>query len=102
MDLYVCGVAGLVVTGLIIWMGIPTGVNFRPVKSVAAASVTGHGTNVIQMTRGLDGSDGAAGYIVIVIGILVTYSLAGLFGIAIAVTTMLRLRAWLSSMPSAR
>lgn len=91
MDLYVCGVAGLVVTGLIIWITeYYTGVNFRPVKSVAAASVTGHGTNVIQ---GLAVSMEATALpaLVIVIGILVTYSLAGLFGIAIAVTTMLAL-----------
>ncbi|HAC60472.1 MAG TPA: sodium-translocating pyrophosphatase, partial [Rhodobiaceae bacterium] len=91
MTLYYCGVVGLAVTGLIIWITeYYTGVNFRPVKSVAASSVTGHGTNVIQ---GLAVSMEATALpaLTIVVGILVTYSLAGLFGIAIAVTTMLAL-----------
>lgn len=91
MDLYICGVLGLVITGLIIWITeYYTGVNYRPVKSVAAASVTGHGTNVIQ---GLAVSMEATALpaLVIVAGILSTYSLAGLFGIAIAVSTMLAL-----------
>ena len=91
MSLYLCGVLGLAITGLIIWITeYYTGVNFRPVKSVAAASETGHGTNVIQ---GLAVSMEATALpaIVIVVGILATYSLAGLFGIAIAVTTMLAL-----------
>ncbi|MBA4208196.1 MAG: sodium-translocating pyrophosphatase [Parvibaculum sp.] len=91
MDLYLCGVAGLVVTGLIIWITeYYTGVNFRPVKSVAAASATGHGTNVIQgLAISMEAT--ALPALVIVVGILVTYGLAGLFGIAIAVTTMLAL-----------
>ena len=91
MDLYICGVLGLVITGLIIWITeYYTGVNYRPVKSVAAASVTGHGTNVIQ---GLAVSMEATALpaLVIVAGIIATYSLAGLFGIAIAVSTMLAL-----------
>ena len=91
MSLYLCGVLGLAITGLIIWITeYYTGVNFRPVKSVAAASETGHGTNVIQ---GLAVSMEATAMpaIVIVVGIIATYSLAGLFGIAIAVTTMLAL-----------
>jgi len=91
MKLYLCGVAGLVITGLIIWITeYYTGVNFRPVKSVAAASQTGHGTNVIQ---GLAVSMEATALpaLVIVIGIIVTYNLAGLLGIGIAVTTMLAL-----------
>ena len=91
MDLYICGVLGLVITGLIIWITeYYTGVNYRPVKSVAAASVTGHGTNVIQ---GLAVSMEATALpaVVIVAGIISTYSLAGLFGIAIAVSTMLAL-----------
>jgi K(+)-stimulated pyrophosphate-energized sodium pump len=93
MDLYICGVLGLVITGLIIWITeYYTGVNYRPVKSVAAASVTGHGTNVIQ---GLAVSMEATALpaLVIVAGIISTYSLAGLFGIAIAVSTMLALLA---------
>ncbi|MGK2739595.1 sodium-translocating pyrophosphatase [Tepidicaulis sp. LMO-SS28] len=91
LDLYICGIAGLVITGLIIWITeYYTGVNFRPVRSIAKASETGHGTNVIQ---GLAVSMEATALpaLVIVVGIIVTYSLAGLFGIAIAVTTMLAL-----------
>ena len=67
-----------------------TGTNFRPVQSIAKASVTGHGTNVIQglaVSLEVDGAAGA-GHLA---GIIVTYQLAGLFGIAIAVTTMLAL-----------
>ncbi len=91
MSLYLCGIAGLAVTGLIIWVTeYYTGTDYRPVKSVAAASVTGHGTNVIQ---GLAVSMEATALpaIIIIAGIIVTYSLAGLIGIAIAVTTMLAL-----------
>ena len=91
LDLYVCGFIGLVITGLIIWITeYYTGVTYRPVKSVAAASETGHGTNVIQ---GLAVSMEATALpaLVIVIGIISTFSLAGLFGIAIAVSTMLAL-----------
>jgi K(+)-stimulated pyrophosphate-energized sodium pump len=90
-SLFVCGIAGLAVTGFIIWITeYYTGTDFRPVKSIAAASVTGHGTNVIQgLAISLEAT--ALPAIVIIAGILVTYSLAGLFGIAIAVTTMLAL-----------
>jgi K(+)-stimulated pyrophosphate-energized sodium pump len=91
MDLYLCGVAGLIITGLIIWITeYYTGVDYRPVKSVAAASETGHGTNVIQ---GLAVSMEATALpaLVIVIGIIVTFNMAGLLGIAFAVTTMLAL-----------
>jgi len=91
MSLYICGVVGLVVTGLIIWITeYYTGTDFRPVKSIAAASVTGHGTNVIQgLAISMEAT--AAPAIVIIAGILITYALAGLFGIAVAVTTMLAL-----------
>jgi K(+)-stimulated pyrophosphate-energized sodium pump len=91
MSLFICGVAGLVVTALIIWITeYYTGTDFRPVKSIAAASVTGHGTNVIQgLAISLEST--AAPAMVIIAGILVTYGIAGLFGIAIAVTTMLAL-----------
>ncbi|SFN05627.1 MULTISPECIES: sodium-translocating pyrophosphatase [unclassified Bradyrhizobium] len=91
MALFQCGVVGLVVTALIIWITeYYTGTDYRPVKSIAQASVTGHGTNVIQ---GLAVSMEATALpaIVIIAGILVTYSLAGLFGIAIATATMLAL-----------
>ncbi len=90
-DLYLCGVTGLVITGLIIWVTeYYTGTNFRPVKSVAKSSTTGHGTNVIQgLAVSLEAT--ALPALIIVIGILLTNNLAGLFGIAIAVTTMLAL-----------
>ena len=91
MSLFLCGITGLVVTGLIIWITeYYTGTDFRPVKSIAAASVTGHGTNVIQgLAISMESTAGPA--LVIIAGILITYALAGLFGIAIAVTTMLAL-----------
>ncbi len=91
MTLYICGVVGLAVTALIIWITeYYTGTNFRPVKSIAAASVTGHGTNVIQgLAISMEAT--ALPAIVIIAGILITYGIAGLFGIAIAVTTMLAL-----------
>jgi K(+)-stimulated pyrophosphate-energized sodium pump len=90
-SLFICGVAGLVVTGLIVWITeYYTGTEFRPVKAIAAASVTGHGTNIIQgLAVSLEAT--ALPTIVIIAGILVTYGFAGLFGIAIAVTTMLAL-----------
>src|SRR5690348_11111374 len=89
--LYLCAIVGLVVTGLIIWITeYYTGTNFRPVKSIAAASVTGHGTNIIQgLAVSLEAT--AMPALVIIAGILVSYGLAGLFGIAIAVTSMLAL-----------
>jgi K(+)-stimulated pyrophosphate-energized sodium pump len=89
--LYLCAVVGLVVTGLIIWITeYYTGTEFRPVKSIAAASVTGHGTNIIQgLAISLEST--ALPALVIIAGILVAYGLAGLFGIAIAVTAMLAL-----------
>ncbi len=91
MDLFLCGVIGLVVTGLIVWITeYYTGVDYAPVKSVAKASESGHGTNVIQ---GLAVSMEATALpaLVIIAAIIGTYMLAGLFGIAIAVTTMLAL-----------
>ncbi|MFC3692973.1 sodium-translocating pyrophosphatase [Chenggangzhangella methanolivorans] len=90
-DLYLCAVVGLVITGVIIVITeYYTGTNFRPVKSIAAASVTGHGTNVIQgLAISLEAT--ALPALVIIAGIIVTFSLAGLFGIAIAVTAMLAL-----------
>ena len=91
MSLYICGVIGLVITGLLIWVTeYYTGTNYRPVRSIASSSTTGHGTNVIQ---GLAVSMEATAIpaLIIVGGILLTNYIAGLFGIAIAVTTMLAL-----------
>ncbi len=91
LDLYICGVMGLAITGLIIWITeYYTGVDYRPVKSIAKSSETGHGTNVIQGLA-ISMESTALPALVIVFGIIVTYSLAGLFGIAVAVTTMLAL-----------
>ena len=88
-NLFICGVLGLVITGLIVWITeYYTGTGKRPVVSISQASVTGHGTNVIQgLAVSLELT--ALPAIVIVAGIIVTYQLAGLFGTAIAVTTML-------------
>ena len=89
--LFYCGVAGLVVTALLIVITeYYTGTDYRPVHSIALASVTGHGTNVIQgLAISLEST--ALPALVIIAGILFTYNVAGLFGIAIAVTTMLAL-----------
>src|SRR3989440_3824020 len=90
-NLFICGIIGLIVTGLIVWITeYYTGTGKRPVVSIAQASVTGHGTNVIQgLAVSLEAT--ALPALVIVAGIIVTYQLAGLFGTAIAVTTMLGL-----------
>jgi K(+)-stimulated pyrophosphate-energized sodium pump len=89
--LFVCGLIGLVVTGLIVVITeYYTGSGKRPVVSIAQASVTGHGTNVIQgLAVSLEST--ALPAIVIVAAIIATFELAGLFGTAIAVTTMLGL-----------
>ncbi|OAN50852.1 sodium-translocating pyrophosphatase [Paramagnetospirillum marisnigri] len=91
MGLYICSLIGLIVTGLLVWITeYYTGTDYRPVKSVAQASTTGHGTNVIQ---GLAVSMEACALPVIVISvaIIVSYKIAGLFGISVAATTMLAL-----------
>jgi K(+)-stimulated pyrophosphate-energized sodium pump len=89
--LFLSGVLGLVVTGAIVYITeYYTGTGKRPVVSIAQASVTGHGTNVIQgLAVSLEST--AAPALVIVLGILFTYNLGGLYGTAIAVTTMLGL-----------
>ena len=91
LDIYICGVVGFVITGLLIWVTeYYTGTNYRPVKSVAKSSTTGHGTNVIQgLAISMEAT--AIPALIIVAGILYTNSLAGLYGIAIAVTAMLAL-----------
>ncbi len=90
-NILICVYTGLIVTGLLVWITeYYTSTEYRPVKSIAASSETGHGTNVIQ---GLAVSMEATALPVIIIcgGILVTYLNAGIFGIAIAATTMLAL-----------
>ncbi|AAK86977.2 pyrophosphatase [Agrobacterium tumefaciens] len=90
-NLFFCGLVGLVVTALIVVITeYYTGTNKRPVNSIAQASVTGHGTNVIQgLAVSLEST--ALPAIVIVGGIIGTYQLGGLFGTGIAVTAMLGL-----------
>ena len=90
-QLFWCAVVGLAVTALIVVITeYYTGTGKRPVVSIAQASVTGHGTNVIQgLAVSLEST--AMPTVVIVAGIIVTYSLAGLFGVAIATTAMLAL-----------
>ena len=91
MSLFICGVIGLVVTGLIVWITeYYTGTGRRPVNVIAKASVTGHGTNVIQGLA-ISMESTAMPALVICVGIIATYLEAGLFGIAIAVSTMLSL-----------
>ncbi len=91
LSLFYCGVTGFAITALIIWITeYYTGTNFRPVKSIVDASARGHGTNVIQgLAVSLEAT--AIPALIIIAGIIVTYTLAGLFGIAIAVTSMLAL-----------
>ncbi|MCL6741289.1 sodium-translocating pyrophosphatase [Sphingomonas sp. RB56-2] len=91
MALYWCMLLGLVITGLIIWITeYYTGTNFRPVKSIARASETGHGTNVIQgLAISLEST--ALPTLVICAGIITAHALAGLMGIAFAATSMLAL-----------
>ncbi|MBP0616036.1 sodium-translocating pyrophosphatase [Jiella mangrovi] len=89
LNLFICGIVGLAVTGLIVWITeFYTGIGFRPVRSISEASVSGHGTNVIQgLAVSLEAT--AMPTIVIVAGIISTYQLAGLYGTGIAVTAML-------------
>ncbi len=90
-SLFFCGIAGLLITAAIIWITeYYTGTGKRPVNSIAEASITGHGTNVIQgLAVSMEAT--AVPALIIIAGILVTFNLAGLFGIAVAVTTMLAL-----------
>ena len=87
--LFACGIIGLLVTAAIVVVTeYYTGTGFRPVKSVARASVSGHGTNVIQgLAVSLEST--AAPALIIIAAIIASYLLANLFGVAIAVTTML-------------
>jgi K(+)-stimulated pyrophosphate-energized sodium pump len=89
--LFYCAFLGLVITGLIIWITeYYTGTNYRPVRSIAKASETGHGTNVIQgLAVSLEST--ALPTLVICAGIIIAHQLAGLMGIAYAATAMLAL-----------
>jgi K(+)-stimulated pyrophosphate-energized sodium pump len=91
LDLFICALIGLAVTGALVWITeYYTATEYRPVRSIAQSSTTGHGTNVIQgLAISMEAT--ALPAIVICIGIIVTYMVAGLFGIAVAVTTMLSL-----------
>src|SRR5216117_2500286 len=91
LDLFECGVVGLAVTGLIIWITeYYTGTDYRPVKSIAQSSVTGHGTNVIQgLAISLEST--ALPTLVIIAGLIVSYQLAGFLGVAFAASAMLAL-----------
>jgi len=89
INLFWCSLIGLVITGAIVVVTeYYTGTNYKPVRSVAAASESGHGTNVIQgLAVSMEAT--AIPVLIIVFGIIATFSLAGLYGIAIAVTAML-------------
>ncbi|BDI60631.1 sodium-translocating pyrophosphatase [Qipengyuania nanhaisediminis] len=91
MDLFWCSLIGLALTGIIIWITeYYTGTNFRPVRSIAKASETGHGTNVIQgLAISLEST--ALPTIVIIAAIIGAYELAGLIGLAFGATAMLAL-----------
>ncbi len=90
-ELFICALVGLVVTGLIVWITeYYTSTEYRPVRSIANSSTTGHGTNVIQgLAISMEAT--ALPVIVISIGIIIAFMVAGLFGIAVAATTMLSL-----------
>ena len=90
-SLFLSAVTGLVVTGLLIWVTeYYTGTEYRPVRSIAQASTTGHGTNVIQgLAISMEAT--AVPALIICAAIIVSFSLSGLLGIAIAVTAMLAL-----------
>lgn len=91
MDLFYCGLIGLVVTGIIIWITeYYTGTDYRPVRSIAKSSETGHGTNVIQgLAISLEST--ALPTLVICAGIIIAYQFAGILGLGFAATAMLAL-----------
>ena len=90
-ELFICSLIGLAVTGAIVWITeYYTSTEYRPVRSIAQSSTTGHGTNVIQgLAISMEAT--ALPVVVISIGIIFTSMIAGLFGIAVAATTMLSL-----------
>ena len=91
IDLFFCSIVGLVVTGLIVWITeYYTSTEFNPVRSVAKSSESGHATNIIQGLA-MSMQSTALPTIVIILGIILSYKFAGLYGISIAATTMLAL-----------
>ncbi|MGK6354952.1 sodium-translocating pyrophosphatase [Sphingomonas sp. DT-207] len=90
-DLFWCMMIGLAVTGLLVWITeYYTGTNYRPVKSIAKASVTGHGTNVIQgLAISLEST--ALPTLVIVVAVIASFQIAGIIGVAFAATSLLAL-----------
>ena len=90
-DLFLCMMIGLAVTGLLVWITeYYTGTNYRPVKSIAKASVTGHGTNVIQgLAISLEST--ALPTLVIVVAVIASFQIAGIIGVAFAATSLLAL-----------
>lgn len=89
--LFYCMMIGLAVTGALVWITeYYTGTNYRPVKSIAQASVTGHGTNVIQgLAISLEST--ALPTLVIVVAVIATFQIAGIIGVAFAATSLLAL-----------
>ena len=91
IDLFFCSIVGLVVTGLIVWITeYYTSTEYNPVRSVAKSSESGHATNIIQGLA-MSMQSTALPTIVIILGIILSYKFAGLYGISIAATTMLAL-----------
>jgi K(+)-stimulated pyrophosphate-energized sodium pump len=91
MQLFYCMLIGLIVTGLLVWITeYYTGTNYRPVRSIAKASATGHGTNVIQgLAISLEAT--ALPTLVIVVAVIATFEVAGIIGVAFAATSLLAL-----------
>jgi K(+)-stimulated pyrophosphate-energized sodium pump len=91
MDLFYSSLVGLAVTALIVWITeYYTGTNYRPVQSIARSSQTGHGTNIIQgLAISLEST--ALPTIVIIVGLIASFQLAGFLGVAFAASAMLAL-----------